>query len=927
MLVWRACLQESAWACLVVGRQPTHLVVTFGWSSFCCCWHACCDACRNPFLWFGTMLPGLLGGLLFSGECGRATVPSLAPEFLDGVWIKCGRLGEASNPGPPRCSSTGEQHIAVAVANPTAIHRKERDIATLGAHVVCLAETSAIASVQQSCARNLASFGYQTYYGAPVPPHSVDASSANHVRGASGGVAICTTLPGRRSPEPIDVELLATTRITETFLRFGLLEVRVIALYGLPSSHDEAKAVNQYLHTAVLRRLSSSKLPTLIAGDFNMQVQSLPCWEQYTRLGFQEAHTAAARMLGIQLAATCRGVTRRDSALFNGPLVDMFAHATVLEDDFRFDAHSPLILKFRRLDSLPLRKRWRQPQSWVDFDLLPDDFASAYDTHSDRVDASIAAVCSHSSVEEAFTCWAGAVESAVDGALRSQHGRDPLSFPQACLPRKYRGRCSPVKLTSRPCPQMPRAPRHGDFQPAFEATSVAVRMRTRQCRRLRTLLSGLRKAEAWGDPPDAVIQQLLNEWNAVLRAPGYPAGFVQWLLSWEMITVVPLDWPTAAWVHDVVQLVEFDCNSLAARETRLRKDAFHWSVRLDEQHNSNRQGYRAMRGPQRPPLSSVPCPCEQEAEVLQVTPSHEVLFQVAQPCQFSAGFPACFEGLQGLVVQASYQGVQVAFDEAVPSSAGLLAQTTFCCTTSELHEGFAAYWAQFWSRDSPSEALDPALWSTFRSLLAAAPAKWDELPVQMNDPALWHAVLRKSSSRRATGPCGFAVAELKSLPPRAFQHMLDLCQAAVPFGMPSFLMHGRVCVLSKVDSPTAFGDGRPITVLSCIYRAWGSVLSTQLLHLWQHKLPPSIYGGVPGRAARDTTFELQHRIELAQLNGDHLSGVVLDLTKCFNLLPRPPLKELLCHLGCPPALAGCWINSLQLVRRTPVFFGCTSRQG
>ena len=858
----------------------------------------------------------------FAAECGLRSSLAHTPDFLDGVWSLCCRLGEASNPGPHRSHGTSEPCFSVAIANPTAIHHKEHDVASLGAHVVCLAETSAVSSVQKSSAKALASHGYRTFFGAPVPPHSVDALSDSYVRGAPGGVAICSSLPGRRSPEPLAPELDATTRLTEAFVRFGLLEVRVLALYGLPSSHADSKAVNQHLHTEVLRRLAASKVPTLIAGDFNVRVQSLPCWEQYVQLGFHEAHDAAFRMLGLRLAATCRGATRHDSALFNGPLVDMFTHAEVLEDDFRFDAHSPLLLKFRRLDSLPLRKRWRQPQTWTDFEIEPEVFAEAYDTHTGHVDASIVAVDSHAAVETAFSCWAGAVEQAVDGALRIQHTRDPLQFPQPCLPKKYRGRCRPVKIVSRPCPQLPRAPRHGDFQPAYEATSVAVRMRTRQCRRLRTLLSGLRKVEAVDSPPDSVIQQLLNEWSAVLRAPGYRPSFVKWLLTWDFLPLVPLDWPTADWLQDVVQLVEFDCNALAARESRLRKQSFLMAVQLDEQHCSNRQGFKALKGPPRPPLSSVPSVHGQVAEVVTASPQHEVLFNVPRPASFLPGFPAVFCGQEGLVVQVEDGSVQVAFDAPVGHTSGRLEQTTFCSTTAELHDGFASYWAQFWGRDSPAEAADSALWPRFQSLLAEAPAKWDELPIQMNDPALWHAVLRRSSSRRATGPCGFAVAELKQLPPKAFQHMLDLCQAAVPYGMPSFLMHGRVCVLSKVDAPTAFGDGRPITVLSTIYRIWGSVLSTQLLHMWQHRLPPSVYGGVPGRAARDTTFELQHRIELAQLSGDHLSGVVLDLTKCFNLLPRPPLRDLLCHLGCPEELATCWLTSLQMVRRTPMFFGC-----
>ena len=112
------------------------------------------------------------------------------------------------------------------------------------------------------------------------------------------------------------------------------------------------------------------------------------------------------------------------------------------------------------------------------------------------------------------------------------------------------------------------------------------------------------------------------------------------------------------------------------------------------------------------------------------------------------------------------------------------------------------------------------------------------------------------------------------LPDSALRHLIALCSACIPFGMPAFLMHGRACVLSKCDNPKAFGDGRPITVLSAIYRLWSSVLSFQLLQGWKNRLPASIYGGVPGRSARDVTMAQQHHIELALIRKEELSGFV-----------------------------------------------------
>ena len=194
----------------------------------------------------------------------------------------------------------------------------------------------------------------------------------------------------------------------------------------------------------------------------------------------------------------------------------------------------------------------------------------------------------------------------------------------------------------------------------------------------------------------------------------------------------------------------------------------------------------------------------------------------------------------------------------------------------------------------------------------------------MLNVAAWRSVIQKSKSRSATGSCGFAVKELKILPDAAIRHLALLCNQAVKFGFPDFMLHGRVNVLAKVDSPQGFNDGRPICVLSTIYRWWSSVLCTQLLKFWAPKMPPSLMGGLPGRAARDVTFSLQQAVEISQLAQDPLSGFVLDIIKCFNALPRQPIQQLLTHLGCPPALATSWTRSLGELRRASSFCGDVS---
>ena len=143
-------------------------------------------------------------------------------------------------------------------------------------------------------------------------------------------------------------------------------------------------------------------------------------------------------------------------------------------------------------------------------------------------------------------------------------------------------------------------------------------------------------------------------------------------------------------------------------------------------------------------------------------------------------------------------------------------------------------------------------------------------------------------------------------------------------GIPSFLLLGRVNVLAKTVDPLGYRDGRPICVLPVLYRAWTSVFCQSLLRQWSSRLPQGLFGGVPGRAARDVTYFLQHQIELSCLEDSPVSGFVLDIVKCFNAVPRAPTLALLCHLGTPRELATCWIEGLHRLGRSSSFVGDVS---
>ena len=459
-------------------------------------------------------------------------------------WTSNGRVGEASNPGP--CTKDA---FRCAIINPTAINNKLPEILSLNADLVFVSETSAVACVQKTVAAGLRQHGFRSFFSSPVPPLMHDAVEAQSVRGVASGVAILARTPARPALSAFSEEACATSRILETFCRIGALEVRSICVYGLPSCHADAAHVNNFLLQTACERVQSSAVPAIVAGDWNCAVQHLPAFADFQRLGFMEAFAAAQCRLGLHLPPTCKAATRNDTALLAPALVEMLMDAQVLTDAHLFDSHSPLLLDFAMPVQLPCYRRWALPRTWSELDFSQDAFAQAYDASVPSVTATIEAVQTRQHLDQA-----GACEKAVDAALASC----PASSSRALrhLPRSHRGRCRPVRTVHRPLPQLPRAGRAGDFSPMHETTSIRVKWKVRQCRRLRTFQGGLRKFCSLPDPPAELLQQLLNEWHAIVRAKGFGSSFQAWVLSWPCVDMFPLDFPTPEWIDSLVQLVE-----------------------------------------------------------------------------------------------------------------------------------------------------------------------------------------------------------------------------------------------------------------------------------------------------------------------------------------------------------------------------------
>ncbi|OLP99125.1 hypothetical protein AK812_SmicGene18333 [Symbiodinium microadriaticum] len=108
---------------------------------------------------------------------------------------------------------------------------------------------------------------------------------------------------------------------------------------------------------------------------------------------------------------------------------------------------------------------------------------------------------------------------------------------------------------------------------------------------------------------------------------------------------------------------------------------------------------------------------------------------------------------------------------------------------------------------------------------------------------------------------------------------------------------------------------RPISVLSMVYRVWGSIRARQCLRHLSQFVPPGLLGNVPGRSASNAWYSIQLAVERSLREGLPLSGFSADLVKAFNLLPRAPTFAFAMLCGIPCGLVRAWSAALAGLER------------
>jgi len=228
-------------------------------------------------------------------------------------------------------------------------------------------------------------------------------------------------------------------------------------------------------------------------------------------------------------------------------------------------------------------------------------------------------------------------------------------------------------------------------------------------------------------------------------------------------------------------------------------------------------------------------------------------------------------------------------------------------TDGDLFHLFLTAWKEMWERHSqvPQERWSVIL-EFARQHLPRLQFSWPS----MTADTLQHCVSNKKPATSG-GLDGVSLQDLKALPHAALCNFADLFQHAEQTGnWPKQIVAGRVACIAKTPEPKKALDFRPITVLGLLYRCWGTFQARQVAHL-----PTGLFGSRPQRYAGQVWSQLLWSIEQAYEQTIELCGIIADIQKAFNFLPRQVVFECCAIVGIPFPVLRAWAGALTIMPR------------
>ena len=838
--------------------------------------------------------------------CRHTFVPSWFAQFcrllviILSLFGQC-RIGEAANPGP-------SQQWTLGSVNPTGLSGKAEQFNDLNGGIFAVSETHLTIPGSHRFKQELCGVRskFKLCGGYPAPYKS---SGAQCVGGKHTGVGFLASVPFRSVFSGWNSSIYQTSRIHAASFMIGQTWVTGAVVYGYAWNHAsiEVRAnTNELIQEA--SRIVASDLPGLkfIAGDFNQLEGILPETKELEAKGWMDIQTLAQRRWKITPGPTCKYKTRKDFVYLSPALQSL---VTSVSNEFdRFPDHSTLLANLTMPSSNPLQFGWPKPKA-VEYG-TPEEISFIRNEPVRHCEFS---QCTSEKYLQICQEFEGHVHQA-----RCKLGKPGLSAMQ-------RGRAKTTErivLAPRPSPLKPSRP--GEVVPQVQSQSLQHKRWFVQLRRITSFVNHRQQGRS-----DLKAQMhALSLWHSILRAPGFPKGFVKWWSSRPMgeqlpqlqIPSGPPEFPEACQIRDAFQL---EVDALEA----ILKQSISDSAAKRHSQNAN-QVFRDVRKPGPVPVQVLVA--KTTATVEEVVTSTQVKvdkFVGDEACAKPNGTNfSCEQQVHchwGQLNVSSIDDLTVTFSQEHGLQVGdVITQSDLMATPQELHQAFETQWSKRWDKHA---TLAPDHWDEIHRFIDMAfPQGSIEIPPISRDTRL--ATIRSRKATSAVGLDGVSRADLLAMPLPLHDAMLSLLSQVESTGKwPLQMMQGAVNALEKIPGAETVNQYRPITILPIVYRLWSSIRGKSILEAISQIAPNGLRGNMPNCTSTSLWWELQSRIEASLYDGHPSTGLVSDLVKAFNLLPRTPIFHLASRIGLPAGIVRAWASAAGSITRRFVVHGQPSQ--
>ena len=713
--------------------------------------------------------------------------------------------------------------------------------------------------------------------GFPVMPRS---TCSNH--GQWSGVLALSSHPTRRLAHSWPQALHETSRLALSTTFCAGLWLQGVVAYCPPTgpTHPQAKqSANALLQAAVLQ-LAQMDGPRYLAGDFNHDLQDLDSLQQLQAMHFIEVQDLHHSLTGVLPKATCKHTTRRDFLYISPELVPLF-RGVVIDHD-RWIDHATVVASFEGGADDMVRFPWPLP-SPVDWPRFRPTEAEPPFEFPAQLD-----------ISDVYQKFWHSIEQSAQAVAISQH--KPLS--KKCFGRASRKR--PLKVTGSIAPV--KCGRNGELQPEFYGLSFAHKHHFRQLRRLQSYHRLSQVVHVTAEH----IAHRVSLWRSILDSPGFFPHFADWWPS--MFPACSVCVPSCPPGSEVAGLL-FEVFRVHVRQLELQLRQSHRGNHAASSQNAMSQLYRAVK---RDAPAQVDILFESKRSVVTALDETDLAVELSPEVDWDDTQPVLINGARTMPIVCtpdklwleSLDSIELGHEVVQPRRIGKLDQVFLT---------FVEYWSSMWSAHAnvPLSRWEQILDFTFHRV-----GRVDLPPAPMHVDLL-RDTARSKKSTAATGLDGVSRSDVLALTSNQFLGLRRIYDHAHCTGSwPDQMLNGVVKSLAKKIDPAGVTDYRPITVFSFCYRLWSSLQSRYWLSGLEPVLDRFLCGNRNGFQAASLWRRVLESVEMAHSSSEPLAGVVLDLTKAYNLLPRLPCLGLALRCGIDHGTICAWAGALsQMVRR------------